>query len=310
MHTVIETTPALPELVVFGEALTDFVPAGDDLWRSVPGGSCWNVARMAANLGVRSAWAGAVGQGIFGQKIVDESIRAGLDMRFVQVVPDAPLIALVDTLDPPHYVFVGSADLAFNAARLPEGWQGACKAAHFGCISLVRPGLGEHLREIAGQLHARGVKISFDPNCRDLMGPDYLPVFEEMARMADIIKLSSEDLAWIYPRLDVPSAIAVVRGLAPDALVLYTRGGDGLTLYAGQSVVEIPALAVKVHDTIGAGDACLGGFVASWLLRPECSFAGHARRAAATAAAACTRAGAHAPTFAEVERLESGCPGQ
>lgn len=49
-----EGAGALPGLVVFGEALTDLVPAGDGLWHSVPGGACWNLARVAATLGVRT----------------------------------------------------------------------------------------------------------------------------------------------------------------------------------------------------------------------------------------------------------------
>ncbi len=296
----------LPRVVVFGEALADFVRTGPDSWRSVAGGACWNVARVAAVLGVATGWGGAVGEDLFGADIVARSRAAGLDARFLQTVARPTLLAMVHQLDPPRYFFLGndSADLAFDPDLLPRGWEAACGFAHFGCISLVRQPLGARLVALAGDLHAAGVPISFDPNCRVLMGADYPPLFERMAAMATVLKISDEDLRQIYPDLDAADALARVRALAPaGAVLLYTRGGAGMTVYAGEVRLEQPAFRVDVVDTVGAGDACIGGFLASRLLRPDAHLAGHVRFAAATAAAACTRAGAHAPRRAEVDTL-------
>ena len=174
------STPALPRLVVFGEALTDFVRTGADGWRSVAGGACWNVARVAATLGLPTGWGGAVSDDLFGHEIVEKSRAAGLDQRFWQMVARPPLLAMVHQLDPPRYFFVGEADLGFDVASLPEGWQRACELAHFGCISLVRQPLGAHLAALAELLHAAGVPVSFDPNCRNLMGPEYPALFERL----------------------------------------------------------------------------------------------------------------------------------
>ncbi|MCR6686199.1 carbohydrate kinase [Pseudoxanthomonas sp.] len=299
------TAAQLPPLVVFGEALTDFVRTGEDGWRSIAGGACWNVARVAATLGVPTGWGGAVSEDLFGQEIVARSQAAGLDPRFMQVVARPPLLAMVHQLHPPRYFFLGenSADLAFDPSRLPAGWQAACRIAHFGCISLVRQPLGARLLAIAGALHAAGVPVSFDPNCRSLMGPDYPPLFERLAALSSVLKISDEDLRHIYPVLDPDAALGRVQALAPEAVLLYTRGGDGMTAYAHGHRIEQPAFAVAVADTVGAGDACIGGFLASRLLRPDADLAEHVRFAAATAAAACTRAGAHAPSRAEVERV-------
>ncbi|PZQ29652.1 MAG: carbohydrate kinase [Stenotrophomonas acidaminiphila] len=298
----------LPRLLVFGEALTDLVRTADDHWRSVAGGACWNVARAASALGVPTGWAGAVSNDLFGDEIARLSRQAGLDMRFLQVVPKAPLIAVVHELDPPRYFFLGNdtADLAFEEALLPAGWEDACQVAHFGCISLVRQPLGARLLAIAERLHARGVRISFDPNCRNLMGADYPPLFERLASLADVIKLSDEDLAHIYPSLGVDAGLAKVRSVAPDAEILYTRGAAGLALHAGAQVVEQPAFRVEVVDTVGAGDACIGAFLSSRLLRPGLALKEHARFAAACAALACTRQGAFAPSSADVRRQLSG----
>lgn len=298
---------ALPRFLVFGEALTDLVRVGDSDWKSVAGGACWNVARVAATLGVHTGWGGAVSEDLFGAEIVAKSQAAGLDPRFLQVVAKPPLLAVVHELSPPRYFFVGSdsADLAFDETKLPAGWQDVCEIAHFGCISLVRQPLGERLLGIAEALKRRGAKISYDPNVRELMGPEFVSLFERTARLADIVKLSDEDLAQIYPGVAAPLALVRVRTLAPSALILYTRGAQGIELMTPFGSLTQPAFAVTVADTVGAGDACIGAFVASLLRGPEWSFAVHLRFAAAAAAASCERVGAHAPALVEVERLLS-----
>ena len=295
----------LPPLVVFGEALTDFVRTGEGLWRSTAGGACWNVARVTARLGISTGWAGAVSNDLFGNEIVEKSRAARLDMRFLQEAPRPPLLAMVYQSTPPAYFFLGenSADLAFDEAALPAGWETACEVAHFGCISLVRQPLGAKLVAIAERLKRQGKKISFDPNYRQLMGPDYPALFERMAAIADIIKISDEDLAKIYPELSPQAAHARIRALTPEASILYTRGALGITLHSPQQTLEQPPFVVKVADTVGAGDACIGGYLASLLSQPTHDLAHHLRFAAATAAAACAQDGAHAPDLAEINQL-------
>jgi fructokinase len=314
------TSPAasLPRLLGFGEALTDFVRDADarhapdqpDRWHSVAGGACWNVARVTATLGLPTGFGGAVSDDLFGQDIVALSRRAGLDMRYLQVVRRPPLIAMVHEAHPPRYFFLGegTADLAFDQALLPAGWQDACEIAHFGCISLVRQPLGARLFAIAETLKARGARISYDPNYRNLMGPDYPEFFERMLALSDIVKISDEDLMQIYPARSPEAALAHVRELAPRAQLLYTRGSAGMTLYTGDSVFVQEAFKVQVADTVGAGDASIGGYIASLLGQPQASLAEHLRFAAATAATACTRTGAHAPTEAEVAALIARAP--
>lgn len=296
--------PPLPRFIVFGEALTDFVRTDERSWHSAAGGACWNVARVAGALGAAAAWAGAVSDDFFGAEIEMKSRAANLDPRFLQKVDKPPLIAMVHQLSPPAYFFLGNdtADLAFDQAQLPDGWRAACEIAHFGCISLVRQPLADRLLRIAESLKVAGVKISYDPNHRNLMGADFPARFEYMAGLADIIKLSDEDLAQIYPGVSSVTAMARVRTIAPAAMILFTRGARGITLHVGDRAFEQAAFAVDVVDTVGAGDASMGGFIAS-MLGSEQEPDQHLRFAAATAAAACMCAGAHAPSRAEVDEL-------
>lgn len=294
-----------PRLIVFGEALTDFIRTSDNAWKSVPGGACWNVARVASTLGVETAWAGTVSDDFLGEEILQGSAAAGLDLGFIRRVRKPPLLALVHQPEPPQYFFLGegTADLEFDEALLPTGWQQACEVAHFGCISLVRPPLGARLVRIAEMLKAQGSKISFDPNYRNLMGTEYPALFEQMAGLADILKASDQDLQQIYPDLTLPAAVSRVRQLAPNALFILTRGAQGATLYTAAGACDQAGFEVAVADTVGAGDACIGGFLASLMTMPAHEAGAHLEFATATAATACTQSGPYAPRREEVTRL-------
>jgi len=289
--------------VVFGEALTDFIREGEDLWRSVPGGSCWNVARAAARLGVPTGYAGGVSRDHFGDAHVRLSREAGLDLRFLQQVPRSPLLAMVVSAHPPTYSFVGddSADLNYDLARLPEGWLGEVELVHFGCISLVREPYATRLVDLAERVHAAGKRICFDPNYRNLMTEAFRPRMERMAALADFIKASEEDLGLMFPELTRDAAVARLRALSPRAHVLVTMGARGMRLHTPEGELLQPGFRVDVQDTVGAGDSTMAAWMAGVLGEPDAGPERHLRIAAATAALVCTRAGAYAPTRQEVD---------
>src|SRR3546814_16452837 len=74
---------------------------------------------------------------------------------------------------------------------------------------------------------------------------------------------------------------------------------DGVQLIRGETMLEQPSFAVMVADTVGAGDACLGGFNASMLTAGEAGLETHLRFAAATAAVVCSRNGAERESVVE-----------
>ncbi|WER49005.1 carbohydrate kinase [Cupriavidus sp. WKF15] len=297
---------SLPRYVVFGEALTDMVLQADGTWLSLPGGSCWNVARVGARLGIDTAFAGAVSQDLFGDALARASEQAGLDMRFLQRVERSPFLAFVASRHPPQYFFVGddSADLHFDPSRLPQGWRQAAQVIHFGSISLARQPLAACLCKEATLAAGAGKRIAFDPNYRKLMNaPGYGEALAHMLRLAAYVKISDEDLAGLFPALALDAALAQVRAMAPDATIMLTRGADGLTLIRSETVVEQPAFRVNVADTVGCGDAAMGGWIAALLAEPRPDLAAQARQAAAAAAVAASHAGAYAPLRQELEGL-------
>jgi fructokinase len=301
-----------PRYVVFGEALTDMIRQEDGKWLSVPGGACWNVARVGARLGVPTGFAGAVSNDLFGDELDNAGTEAGLDRRFLQRVDAPPLLAMVVSKHPPEYFFIGSdsADLNFNPKRLPEGWRNEAEVVHFGGISLMRQPLAECLVREAYAAHDAGKRIAFDPNYRaKAITPDYAQTFRAIAAVATHIKVSDDDLLGVFPGQTAQDGLAALRTLAPNAEILLTRGADGMTLFGKQGVLEQAAFSVQVADTVGCGDASMAGWISSILLRPAASAAEHLQVSAAAAALGATHAGAYPPSAAEVDNFlrERGC---
>ena len=294
-----------PQMLCAGEALTDLIDQGEEHWVSRVGGSVWNVARALAALGEPTAFAGAVSCDRFGDALWAASKAVGVDTRLMQRVARSPLLAIVERSEPPSYFFVGddSADLHFDVQALPQGWSGALRWAHFGGISLARQPLGERLVALAERLKAQGVAISYDPNFRKLMTSAYTPTLQRMSALADLIKVSDDDLRGLFPGSSIEQALARLRELNPRALCLLTRAGEGASLFRGDERADARAPRVDVVDTVGAGDASAAGLLHSLNRHAGRSLQAHLHAALAAGSAACLQAGATPPSTAAMDRL-------
>ena len=294
-----------PLFAAFGEALTDFVRQDGATWRSVPGGAPWNVARAMAGFGVASAFGGAVSTDCFGDALWQESVAAGVDMRLVQRFAKAPLLAIVHETQPPQYFFVGddSADLHYAVAALPADALADLRWALFGGISLARAPLAGHLLELAERLKKAGVKIAYDPNFRVLMDETYDPVLARMLGLADLVKVSAEDVCGLLRCTDVEAGLTRLRAMNPAAQFFYTDGAGPARLYAREGAWEALPPRVTVVDTVGAGDCSLAGLLCSLMDQPQAEGAVHLRAALAAGAGACLSAGAVPPSPAQRAEL-------
>jgi fructokinase len=298
---------SFPTFVAAGEALTDLVvqDAAQQNWASLTGGSTWNVARTMARLDVPTAFAGAISKDVFGDALWQASEAARLDMRFLQRYDRAPLLAIVHRTDPPAYFFIGddSADLHFDAAQLPEGWRAHCKWVHFGGISLAREPLAGKLVALAGQLKRGGIRISYDPNYRLLMDERYDATLRRMTELADVVKVSEEDLEGLFRTTDIDGAFTTLRSWNPAATYLYTKGGDGASLHIGDQSWSQAAPKITVVDTVGAGDASIAALAWSMMHQADATPLQHLQFSVAAGAAACLGAGASPPSLADIRNL-------
>jgi fructokinase len=104
-----------------------------------------------------------------------------------------------------------------------------------------------------------------DPNIRPGFIKDeaaYRARVDRMMALADIVKLSDEDLEWLIPEGDIDSRAAQVLAMGPKLLCI-TRGKDGATGYTNRGRVDVGSERVTVVDTVGAGDTFNAGVLAS-----------------------------------------------
>lgn len=294
-----------PRFVSAGEALTDFIRTGPDTWISRAGGAGWNVARVVATLDIPSAFAGSVSADRFGDELAGLSQEAGLDPRFLQQVDKPPLLAMVHEASPPMYFFIGtdSADLAFDPSSLPQGWLAHVEWLHFGGISLAREPLSHKLLQLLDAAKAAGRTISFDPNYRNIMTEEFDPTLRYVAERADVIKVSDEDLRGLFRTSDTAEGLARLREFNPSAPVLLTRGADGAQMHAASRILHQAPPEIEVVDTVGAGDASVGGLLYSLMTWPGAGWDAHLKFAVATGTAACLHAGATPPDLDAVTGL-------
>ena len=253
-----------------GEALIDMLPreavSGETAFAPYVGGAVFNTAIALGRLGVRTAFFSGVSSDLFGQQLSTALSASRVDLAHVRYSDRPTTLAFVH-LDDGHatYTFYdeNTAGRMLTEADLPA-LDDQVKALHFSCISLIPEPCGSTYEALMRREHAKRVTM-LDPNIRAGFIPDkerHLLRMRRMIAMADIVKLSDEDLAW-FGESGTPDEI-VERWLhmGPKVIVM-TRGGKGAIGYTKDSRIDVPAHSVTVADTVGAGDTFNAGILAS-----------------------------------------------
>lgn len=311
--------------VVVGEALVDLVgQRGGRTLAAHPGGSPANVALGLARLGNPVTLKTRVGRDAFGAMIRDHLEASGV---VIDAGSDDDAVATSLAI---ATLAAGIASYDFRIewdvpSLVPLPVETRC--LHTGSLATVLPPGDAKVVDLMEREHDRGrVTVSYDPNVRPaLMGDPATAraAVERLVALCDVVKVSDEDLRWLYP--DRPDEeVAGVWLASGPALVVVTRGGAGV--YAVSRNVELrrPAIPIDLVDTVGAGDSFTSGLL-DGLRRAE--LIGAARRealaaideatlehvvdaAAQIAAITCSRPGADPPTRAQVDRVSvAGRPG-
>ena len=311
-------------LTVLGEAIVDLVGEGDRRYRAHPGGSPLNVAVGLGRLGLPVSLAARLSRDSFGAMFREHLAAAGVDPRHLVSAsePSTLAVATLDETGVAAYDFwtEGTADWQWTTAELAGVVDDETVALHTGSIVLeLEPGAARVLELLRRVRHGGRATVSYDPNVR--MARRGSPAegraaVERVVGLADLVKVSSEDLEWLYPGEEPVAAGRRWAGAGPE-LVVVTLGGDGaVALPAGGTELRRPAPPVDVVDTVGAGDAFSSGLLGALAERGALGRAARGSalgavdlaavldRACLVAALTCARAGADPPTRAEIQAAE------
>lgn len=307
--------------LVCGEALFDiFVDGGiaNNETRipfdGVAGGSPFNVAIGLARIGQESALLTGVSEDFLGQRLMAilKQEKVNTDFIVSKNAPTTLSFIQKDSAGVPDYAFYGTggADRSVTTDDLPSDY--SIDGIHVGSYSIVTPPTADTLLHLI-QKHSDQCLISLDPNVRLGVEPDieqWITRVDLIARHANLLKISDEDFAHLYP--NTPVADKVKEWLSFGVgLVAFTKGGDGADLWSQQATASVQTPKIAVADTVGAGDTFQTALIDQLLtlkrqssdwenLLDATQLQSIGEFAAAAAAITCTRQGADLPNRAEI----------
>ena len=316
----------MAQIMTMGEVLIDLTQTGLDetgtpQFAAFPGGAPANVAVAASRLGAKAGFIGKIGSDAFGAQLRKTLEQDNVDTSFLfetTAVPTTLAIVSVDESGERSFSFYRDpgADTqltADEAIRFLES--GLPFVLHFGSLSLTsEPSRSAALTAVA-EARKRGVLISYDPNYREALWDSAQEAVAWMKKpldMVDILKISDEELVLLTGTSDLEEGSRMLGGYGIK-LIMITLGSEGVfyRLNGPESITgTVPAVAVDVCDTNGAGDTFLGAVLSQMACRNDYSIESldgkklHEMLAFANRAAAktCSRAGA-IPAMPTIEEL-------
>lgn len=305
-------------IIGLGEALIDFVGQKELIFEGFPGGSPMNTSIAISRLGVPCQFLGRISNDMFGCRLIDHLQENSVGTDMVLRTDDSTTLSFVQkqTDGQARYGFFSNntADRnlpgkELNKINLPK----EAKILHFGSISLSMEPCGSSISEFL--LHnCEDLMLSFDPNIRPSLVPDrnkYISRFQEICKITSVIKLSNEDMEWIFPNLNTDEAIDYLLE-SGIALIALTTGKTGAWMINKTNKSLSPIYDLPVSDTIGAGDTFHGALLSylhnkDWLDRKtleeltEDKLREIGDYANIAAGINCSRSGANPPASTEME---------
>ncbi len=308
-------------IVVGGDALIDMIVTPEGRLNPVVGGGQYNTARTLGRLGAEVSFLGRISDDWFGRMLLrglrDDGVGTGLVVETAD--PSTLVLAEIDEAGVAHnhFYLLGTTVPGLEIEQAQRALDEPPEAVHVGTLGLALEPVAEALATLVEAV-PDATLIMVDPNCRPAAVAEFAPFQARMRRIlahADIVKLSIEDLDYLQLAGTTDDAVAWILA-GRTSVVLLTDGADAVRVFCSNGRFELPVEAVEVVDTIGAGDAFGGGFLARWLelglgreelgdevrLRDAVLFAIH------VAAITCARAGADPPTRAEVMAQAGATP--
>lgn len=262
-------------LAAIGEALIDFIPdkcgcSFDAVTAFAPklGGAPANVCGAFARLGGSARMLTQLGDDPFGHKILKELGGYGIDTSYIKLSDKAnTALAFVSLAADGNRTFSfyrnPSADMLYSPENItPEQFEDVF-ALHFCSVSLDDFPMKEAHRAAIEQIRRKGGLVSFDPNLRFQLWESREALKKtvlEFLPLADIVKLSDEELEFITGETEIENALPQLFS-GETKLVVYTCGKDGAYAYTKANSAYSPARSVTVADTTGAGDGFIGSFL-------------------------------------------------
>ena len=300
----------MSQVWVVGEVLIDLIPDGSDR-KPIVGGGPANTAKALSRLGTDTQFIDGISTDDYGQIAKNELVASGVKLDYVKYSNKPTCLAIVSLSESGsatyEFVIENTATFDFTPDWLPNPQTEKPVLLHIGTLAtVIEPGASV-LFEWA-QSVAKIALIVFDPNIRPAVMNDrekYVKQVERWVSISSAVKLSDEDIKWLYPSLEIDQVVNNWLAKGPS-LIVVTYGDKGLAGYRVGEKVIVDAVKVVVADTVGAGDT-VGAILVEAILKDGLETLSGLRleimlkRAAKAAAITVSRSGANPLTLKEIE---------
>jgi fructokinase len=298
---------------VCGEVLIDLIPGSDGVRVPHVGGGPANTAKALARLGHDVQFIDGISSDQYGvmsrKELLDDEVKLDLALKSDKPTCTAEVTLAADGSGSYDFNINGTATFDFSLDWLPDPSRYKPQVLHIGTlVTVIEPG-ADVLYDWAIRV-AEFAPIVYDPNIRPSVMGDrdrYQASVEKWAAISSVVKVSDDDVEWLYPGERVES---VAQRWINDgaALVVITRGINGLLGVTTGGSVEVPGVKIEVADTVGAGDTVGAIIVEAMIEKGILNLTDEAlkatlHRAAVAAGITCSRKGAQPPYKHELKGI-------
>ena len=243
---------------VCGEVLIDLIPDGTER-RPVVGGGPANTAKALAKLGITTQFIDGMSNDIYGQMASEELLADDVLLDYVKYSDKPTCLAIVSLSDTGgatyEFVIDDTATFDFDRSWLPDPVKLKPSLLHIGTLVTAIEPAASVLFEWAKYV-GKYAPIVFDPNIRPAVMSNrtsYVKQAERWVGISSAVKVSDDDIYWLYPGADLDKVVNNWLELGPE-LIIVTFGDKGLAGFRDKTKVSVDAKKVVVADTVGAGD--------------------------------------------------------
>ena len=266
------------DVVALGELLIDFAPqsaneAGYPILAANPGGAPGNFLAALTKYGCQTAMIGKVGDDAFGRLLIRTLEDAGIGTGGVIADPAVFTTLAFVSLDASgnrdfSFARKPGADTCLRPDEVDERLIAGSRVFHFGTLALTDEPAASATRRAVETAKKHGLLISLDPNLRKPLWKreaDAKAAIEWSLRQADIVKISDEEIAWLWGLSPEEGARRLLNeyGVSLVYATLGPRGCHAAT--ASHRITVSSPTGIRVVDTTGAGDIFGGSAMSRFL---------------------------------------------
>jgi sulfofructose kinase len=304
----LDARPKQSDVLCAGENSVDLIAVTDDHpqanakvpmldYQELPGGEAASAAVGLARLGWRARYVGRFGDDRLGTfvrtRLIAETVEISDSIVTEQEANRLAVILVNRRSGDRTVLWRRSPRLALRPDDITDHAIASARVLLVGSEDV------EAMTDAARRARAEGLRVVGDLE-------HVHPETSRLLQQLDVVVMATEFPTAFTGHGDIGAALAEIAALSGAALVCVTLGEEGSLALVNGTELRVPAFAVDVVDTTGAGDLFRAGLIARWLAVPvEPDVEDLLRYASAVAALNCRGVGAQsaAPSATEVQAL-------